>query len=87
MRVVLAAATSALRDAIAREVPEASTAVDVPQVIAAVRAARPDWPHDEIADVLGALEEARFTPQAFPDSAGLATRAGTLASQLGKVAV
>ena len=87
VRVVLAAATSALRDAIAREVPEASTAVDVPQVIAAARAARPDWPHDEIADVLGALEEARFTPQAFPDAAGLATRAGTLASQLGKVAV
>ena len=36
VRVVLAAATSTLRDAIAREVPEASTAVDVPQVIAAM---------------------------------------------------
>ena len=73
VRVVLAAATSSLRDAIARAVPEATPAVDVPQVLAAVRAARPDWPLDEIADVLGALEEARFTPEAFPDAAGLAT--------------
>ena len=70
MRVVLAAATSSLRDAIARGVPEASPAVDVPQVLAAVRAARPDWPHDEIADVLGALEEARFTPGGIPRCRG-----------------
>ena len=87
VRVVLAAATSSLRDVIARAVPEATTAVDVPQVLAAVRAARPEWPHDEIADVLGALEEARFTPEAFPDAAGLATWAQTLASQLGKAVV
>lgn len=87
VRVVLAAATSSLRDAIAREVPEASAAADVPQVLAAVRAARPEWPHDEIADVLGALEEARFTPEAFPDAAGLATWAQTLAAQLRKAAV
>lgn len=86
VRVVLAAATFALRDTIARAVPEASPAVDVPQVLAAVRAAKPDWPHDEIADVLGALEEARFTPEAFPDAAGLATWAQNLAVQLQKAA-
>jgi hypothetical protein len=87
VRIVLAAATSTLRDAIAREVPEASAALDVPHVLAAVRTARPEWPHDEIADVLGALDEARFTPGAFPDAAGLATWARNLASQLGKAAV
>ncbi len=86
VRVVLAAATSSLRDAIARIVPEASTAVDLPQVLAAVRASRPDWPHDEIGDVLGALEEARFTPEAFPDAAGLAIWAQTLAARLTKAA-
>lgn len=86
VRVVLAAATSSLRDAIARAVPEATPAVDVPQVLAAVRAARPEWPHDEIADVLHALEEARFTPEAFPDAAGLATWAQNLAAQLTKAA-
>jgi hypothetical protein len=60
--------------------------VDVPQVLAAVRASRPDWPLEEIAEVLGALEEARFTPEAFPDAAGLATWARTLAAQLTKAA-
>jgi len=82
VRVVLAAATSSLRDVIARAVPEATPAVDVPQVLAAVRASRPEWPLDEIADVLGALEEARFRPEAFPDPAGLATWAQTLATKL-----
>lgn len=86
VRIVLAAATAALRDAIARAVPDATPAVDVPQVLEAVRAARPDWPHAEIADVLGALEEARFTPEAFPDAAGLATWAQNLAAQLTKAA-
>jgi hypothetical protein len=86
VRVVLAAATAALRDAIARAVPEATPAVDVPQVLAVVRASRPDWPHDEIAEVLGALEEARFTSEAFPDAAGLVIRAQTLATQLTKAA-
>jgi hypothetical protein len=86
VRLVLAAATSSLRDAIARAVPEATPAVAVPQVLASVRASRPDWPLEEIAEVLGALEEARFTPEAFPDAAGLATWARTLAAQLTKAA-
>jgi hypothetical protein len=84
VRVVLAAATTSLRDAIARGVPSATPAAEVPQVLAAVRASRPEWPHQEIADVLGALEEARFTPEAFPDAAGLATWAQTLAAQLNR---
>jgi hypothetical protein len=86
VRIVLAAATSLLREAIARAVPEATPAIDLPQLLVAVRASRPEWPHDEIADVLGALEEARFTPEAFPDAAGLATWARTLAAQLTRAA-
>lgn len=86
VRVVLAAATASLRDVIARAVPEATPAAELPQLLAAVRASRPDWPHDEIADVLGALEEARFTPEAFPDAAGLATWARDLAGKLTGVA-
>lgn len=82
VRVVLGAATVALRDAIARAVPEATPAMDVPRVLDAVRDRHPDWPHDEIAEVLNALEEARFTPEAFPDAAGLATRASGLADRL-----
>jgi len=86
VRIVLAAATASLRDAIARAVPEASSSVDVAQCLAAVRAARPDWPHGEIADVLGALEEARFTAEAFPDASGLATWAQGLAEKLSRAA-
>lgn len=86
VRVVLAAATSDLRDAIARAVPEATAAVALPQLLSAVRATRPEWPHAEIADVLGALEEARFTPEAFPDAAGLASWARDLAAKLTRAA-
>ncbi len=86
VRVVLAAATASLRDALARAVPEATPAANMGEVLAAARAAQPDWPHDEIADVLGALEEARFTPEAFPDAAGLATWAQELADRLSKAA-
>jgi hypothetical protein len=82
VRVVLAAATSSLRDVIARAVPEATPATDVPGCLAAVRLAKPDWPNDEIADVLGALEEARFTPESFPDAGGLASWAQGLADRL-----
>jgi hypothetical protein len=82
MRVVLAAATATLRDAIARGAPSAERGVDVAQCVAAVRAERPDWPAGEIADVLAALEEARFTPDDFPDASGLAEWASGLASRL-----
>jgi hypothetical protein len=85
VRVVLAAATATLRDAIARGVPEATPAARVDEVLAAVRAARPEWPLDEIGDVLAALEEARFTPDAFPDPSGLAAWATGLAERLGTV--
>lgn len=86
-RLVLGAATASLRDAIARGLPEATPGLDVAACIARVRSERPDWPADELAEVLGALEEARFTPEAFPDASGLAEWAQGLVARLpGRVA-
>ena len=37
---------------------------------------------DELSDLLGALEEARFTPEAFPDASSLAEWAQALVAKL-----
>ena len=55
---------------------------DVATCIERVRAERPDWPADELSDLLGALEEARFTPEAFPDASSLAEWAQALVAKL-----
>ena len=49
-----------------------------------VRAANPEWPHDEIADVLGALEEARFRPRPFPMRRAWLPGRGTSRSSCGR---
>lgn len=81
-RLVLGAATASLRDAIARGAPSAEPGLDVATCIERVRAERPDWPVDELSDLLGALEEARFTPEAFPDASSLAEWAQVLVAKL-----
>lgn len=82
-RVVLAAAASSLRAILARGAPSSATCADPAGVVAAVKQERPDWPADEIRDVLGALEEARFTPGTFPGAGSLAEEAVALADRLG----
>lgn len=82
-RVVLAAATAALRSVMARGAPSSATCGDTSSVVAAVRQERPDWPAEEIRDMLGALDEARFTPDNFPGAASLAEDALALAGRLG----
>lgn len=81
-RLVLGAATASLRDAIARGAPSAEPGLDVVTCIERVRAERPDWPADELSELLAALEEARFTPEAFPDASGLAEWAQALVARL-----
>jgi hypothetical protein len=81
--VVLAATTASLREALARGAPSTAGHPDSASVVEAVRRERPDWPADEIRDVLGALDEARFTPDAFPDAGRLAEDAAALAGRLG----
>ncbi len=81
-RTVLALAATRLRDAIAAGAPAAGAALPTDECVAALRAARPDWPCDEVAAVLRALDEARFTPGAVPDPMRLAEGALALAGRL-----
>jgi len=47
-----------------------------------VAGARPDWPHDELGDLLRSLDEARFGQATFPDAIGLARWASELEPRL-----
>jgi hypothetical protein len=80
--VALAVAASTLRAAIARGCPGATAALETERCIAELRSARPDWPLDEVAGVLRALDEARFRPETFADAAGLVARAGRVTAAL-----
>jgi hypothetical protein len=81
-RAVAAAAASRLRSLLAQQVPSAHSGLDSEAVLAQVRSARPDWPLDELGDLLRALDEARFGHTSFPDAIGLARWAGELESRL-----
>lgn len=81
-RVVLAAATAALREALARGAPTTRDHPDSRSAVEAARRERPDWPADEIQAVLAALDQARFTPDAVADASALADDALALAGRL-----
>lgn len=82
-RVVLAAATASLREVLARGAPSTAGHPDSASVVEAVRRERPDWPSDEIRDVLSALDSARFTPEAAAAANRLVEEAAALAARLG----
>jgi hypothetical protein len=81
-RAVAAAATRRLRSVLAAQVPAAHPGLDTDAALLELRGARPDWPLDELGDVLRSLDEARFGDMAFPDAIGLARWAGELESRL-----
>jgi hypothetical protein len=81
-RAVAAAATRRLRSVLAVRVPTVHPGLDTEAALLELRSARPDWPLDELGDVLRSLDEARFGHLAFPDAIGLARWAGELESRL-----
>ena len=81
-RAVAAAATSRLRAMLAAQVPAAHPGLDTEALLLELRSARPDWPLDELGDLLRSLDEARFGDVAFPDAIGLARWAGELEPKL-----
>lgn len=81
-RAVATIAVHRLRARVAGQVPDAARASSVAEWAAAVAAARPDWPVDEVADVLRALERARFAPLGADDLAELVDRADVAGARL-----
>ncbi|HUF36550.1 MAG TPA: hypothetical protein VMN37_11410 [Gemmatimonadales bacterium] len=81
-RAVAAAASGRLRLVLARRVDGAHPALDTGAVLARVAEARPEWPHQELGDLLHALDEARFGHTSFPDAIGLARWAAELEPRL-----
>ncbi len=65
-RAVANVATTRLRAALADRAPAAHPALDTERVLAELAAARPEWPLDELGDLLRALDDVRFgvTPSA-----------------------
>src|SRR5690606_14918568 len=61
-RSVLALASARLRTAIGAAEPEAHEGLDSAECVRVLRARRPSWPVDEIADALDALDAMRFAP-------------------------
>jgi hypothetical protein len=85
-RAVAAAATRRLRSVLAAQVPSAHAGLDTDAALLELRSARPDWPLDELGDLLRSLDEARFGDMAFPDAIGLARWAGELEARLSREA-
>lgn len=81
-RAVAAAATRRLRSILAARVPTVHPGLDTDAAMAELHSARPDWPLEELGDLLRSLDEARFGHMAFPDAIGLARWAGELESRL-----
>jgi hypothetical protein len=80
-RAVAAVAADRLRRAIGRVEPRAHCALSGDEVLAVLREAQPDWPLDDIAATLGALERARYAPAIPADLMGLVEQAAALAQQ------
>jgi hypothetical protein len=59
-RAVANLAAARLRWAIAQRVPSAHPGLDTDRLLAELAAVRPDWPLEELAELLRALDDARF---------------------------
>jgi hypothetical protein len=81
-RAVATVAAHRLRTAVAAAIPASATVTDADDWAATVGATLPDWPVAELADVLRALERARFAPLAADDLAELVDRTDVLLGQL-----
>lgn len=81
-RAALAVAAAELRGTIARGVPAATPALETEECIAAVRADRPDWPVDDLAAVLRALDAARFRPETLADASALVAETARMTERL-----
>jgi hypothetical protein len=81
-RAVAAAATARLRLALAARLPDAPPSLDTEAVVARIAERRPEWPVQELAEVLRQLDRSRFGTGPLPDAVALARRALELEPRL-----
>ena len=81
-RAVVGATVERLRSLIASRVPEARTELDTEACIVVLAESRPGWPLAELADLLRALDEARFAHGPDVDALGMNRWAGELEGRL-----
>jgi hypothetical protein len=67
-RAVANVAAIRLRSALAQRVTAAHPALDTERLLAQLAAARPDWPLEELGDLLRALDDARFGEVGSPEA-------------------
>jgi hypothetical protein len=81
-RAVATLAMQRVRLRLEAAVPDATRGLALAECLATIGAARPDWPLRELADVLTALERARFAPLGGDDLTELVDRADVLLDRL-----
>lgn len=81
-RAVANVAAVRLRTAVAQRVAAAHTGLDTERVLAELAAIRPDWPLEELAEVLRALDDARFGESGSSDVIELSQSSLTLRDRL-----
>jgi hypothetical protein len=67
-RAVANVAAIRLRTALAQRVAAAHPALDTERLLAQLAAVRPDWPLNELGDLLRALDDARFGETGTPEA-------------------
>jgi hypothetical protein len=67
-RAVANVAAVRLRAAVAQRVAAAHSGLDTERLLAELAAVRPDWPLDELGDLLRALDDARFAETGSPEA-------------------
>jgi hypothetical protein len=81
-RAVANVSAARLRAALAQRVAAAHPGLDTERVLAELAAARPDWPLEELGDVLRALDDARFGLTTSADTLGLSRSSFELRDRL-----
>jgi hypothetical protein len=81
-RAVASVSTTRLRAALAERVAAAHSGLDTERVLAELAAARPEWPLEELGELLRALDEARFGTTPAPEVLELSRSTSELRDRL-----
>jgi hypothetical protein len=81
-RAVANVSAARLRAAVAQRVAAAHPGLDTERLLAELAAVRPDWPLEELGDVLRALDDARFSLTASSDTLRLSRTSFELRERL-----